>query len=389
MVGTWAVVDHAPRTIDTDLHPARQVTFTQQGAITGALTGAWKKLGRQKALLTIDGSTFEVAFTEQWDADQSAWVPTFTGIKPDGAALWGVKRTLVSPAGAVARVVADLTLPDSTITNITLPTVGTQGSTISWTSSDSAVIASDGTVTRPAAGEPDAVVTLTATVTNGEATAVKTFTVTVPARVAGGLVASYSFDGSLTGSVGGAPGQIAGPRIGAPGGTAAYVPGVSGEAYSFDGSTGIRLPDGLVSGGTYSVSLWLKPEQLTQFTTAFFAARTDTSWVSLVPYGHGGVGGQTMVWSGTQWYNAGFGQRIPTGTWSHVAFSVDSGKLTGWINGQPAFSGIGFPDVLTTQTGIFSLATNWWDTPYKGAMDELRVYNAALTDAQVTELARR
>lgn len=386
MVGSWAVVDHAPRTIDTDLHRDQPVTFTQQGRITGALSGTWEKLGRDKALLSVDGDTFEVAFTEQWDADRSAWVPTFTGIKPDGAALWGVKRTPVSPAEAVARVVADLEVPESTITNLTLPTIGTQGSTISWASSDPAVISAEGNVTRPAAGEPDAVVTLTATVTNGSDSAVATFVVTVPARRPGGLVASYSFDGDLAEASGRPAGEVAGPRIGAPGGTAAYETGVAGQAFRFDGATGVRLPDGLVSGGTWSVSLWLKPESLTQFTTAFFAARTDTSWVSLVPYGHGGVGGDTMVWSGTQWYDAGFGQQIPTGSWTHVAFSVDSGQLTGWINGQRAFTGTGFPDVLTTETGVFSLATNWWDTPYKGAMDELRVYDSALTDAQVAEL---
>jgi arabinan endo-1,5-alpha-L-arabinosidase len=30
---------------------------------------------------------------------------------------------------------------------------------------------------------------------------------------------------------------------------------------------------------------------------------------------------------------------------------------------------------------------NWWDAPYKGSMDELRIYNAALSDAEVAGLA--
>ena len=30
---------------------------------------------------------------------------------------------------------------------------------------------------------------------------------------------------------------------------------------------------------------------------------------------------------------------------------------------------------------------NWWDLPYRGLMDELRVYDDVLTDLQVAELA--
>ena len=61
--------------------------------------------------------------------------------------------------------------------NLTLPTVGSvNNSTISWVSSDPAVVATDGTVTRAA---EDKTVTLTATITNGDATDTKVFTVTV------------------------------------------------------------------------------------------------------------------------------------------------------------------------------------------------------------------
>ena len=60
--------------------------------------------------------------------------------------------------------------------DMTLPATGASGTTISWTSSDTTVIANDGAVTRPAA---DATVTLTATITKNEASDTKTFTLTV------------------------------------------------------------------------------------------------------------------------------------------------------------------------------------------------------------------
>ncbi len=52
--------------------------------------------------------------------------------------------------------------------NLTLPEWGENGSSISWTSSQEDAISTDGTVKRPAAGQPDAQVTLEATVSMGD-----------------------------------------------------------------------------------------------------------------------------------------------------------------------------------------------------------------------------
>ncbi|MFC4069787.1 family 43 glycosylhydrolase [Actinoplanes subglobosus] len=70
--------------------------------------------------------------------------------------------------------------------NLSLPT------TASWSSSDPATIAADGTVHRPATGEASKSVTLTATVTVGTATATREFTAKVPP-----LPAKEAFEGYL------------------------------------------------------------------------------------------------------------------------------------------------------------------------------------------------
>ena len=31
---------------------------------------------------------------------------------------------------------------------------------------------------------------------------------------------------------------------------------------------------------------------------------------------------------------------------------------------------------------------SWWDVPYKGSMDDLRIYGSALTDAEISSIAR-
>lgn len=63
---------------------------------------------------------------------------------------------------------------------LTLPTAGSNGSVITWASSQPGIISNDGkTVNRPTAGLGDAAVTLTATISYGSVTDTKSFTVTV------------------------------------------------------------------------------------------------------------------------------------------------------------------------------------------------------------------
>jgi arabinan endo-1,5-alpha-L-arabinosidase len=268
--------------------------------------------------------------------------------------------------------------------NMTLPTTASRGAVISWSSSNPAVVSNTGVVTTPANGS--VTVTLTATITKGSAALVKTFTITV--RKLGGLLAYYAFDGNLADSNGVfAPGAVIGNKIDVAGGSLGYEPGMRGSAAVFNGATGVRLPNGLIASNTYTVALWVKPAQLTAYTPTFFGARNGDSWVSLLPMGHSVVNGATMLWSGTAWYDAGLGMNIPAGQWSHLAFTVNNGAVNVYVNGVKRFSGANFPNVYTTASGVFALGVNWWDTPFKGSMDELRIYGTALSDAEVAGLA--
>lgn len=388
IVGTYAYLNHG-KAISADITRSSDIRLRANGKITGAVRGTWRRTGRNEARLTIDGRRYATVFSRQWEPTSGSWVVTFSGLSRKGVAVWGSQRSLVSHREVVARVVADLDLPATAIADLTLPTVGSQGSTIAWTSSDPSVISPTGEVTRPAAGAPDATVTLTARITSGPVSRTKTFTVTVLAKPVGGLVAHYAFDGTLSSEGSAAAGVVTGDRIDRTGGTLTYTAGVRGQAAVFDGQSGVRLPDGLIEGSNYAVSLWLKPSELNAFTTTFFGAKDPNSWVSLLPKGHAGVNGNTMLWSGTAWYDADTGTQIPVGEWSHLAFSNEDGHLVVWINGRRVVDRTGFPDVFTTTTGTFSLAVNWWDAPYKGQMDDLRVYNSPLTDADVTALAER
>lgn len=80
---------------------------------------------------------------------------------------------------AADRAALDLGDLSAVVGSINLPTRGAGGSVISWASSDPAVISETGAVIRPVPGNPDAQVTLTASITHGSLTETATFQATV------------------------------------------------------------------------------------------------------------------------------------------------------------------------------------------------------------------
>ncbi|MEH7120302.1 family 43 glycosylhydrolase [Neobacillus vireti] len=394
IAGDYNFVNHG-KEISTAVKNSTVLHLGSDGQVSGAATGTWKLTDQNKAELTLDSVTYDGVFMRQWDEARQKYVITFSALSnktndnmTSGVAVWGVQRADLNDHQVVEAVQQDLSLGDTSriTSNLTLPIEGTRGTSISWSSSDSAIVSSTGVVNRPAYGKGDSTVTLTATISKGTATAVKSFTITVLQQYQDGLVAEFNMDGGLTDSTGNfSAGTVIGGKIGVAGGNISYINGVKGQAAVFDGSSGIQLPSGLITGNTYSVSLWVNPDQLSQFTTTFFGAKDSNSWVSLVPKGWDG---NTMLWSaGSSWFDGRTNELIPTGQWTHLAFTVNNRNVVVYINGVAKFTGTGISDVFTGSTGVFALGVNWWDTPFKGKMDDLRIYETSLTQEQVTQLA--
>ncbi len=102
-----------------------------------------------------------------------------------------IRESIASASGAIAAAdAAAATLGDTSAvtTDLTLPRSGSGGSTITWKSSDTDVVSNDGKVRRPAPGQADATVTLTATAAFAGSTAASSpITVTVVAESADAL----------------------------------------------------------------------------------------------------------------------------------------------------------------------------------------------------------
>lgn len=87
--------------------------------------------------------------------------------------------------------------------DLNLPSSGSNGTTITWSSTNPAVLNTDGAVTRPESGSADAAVSITAYITKGESTVTKTFSLIV--KVMPAVPAPVSFLEAVNYEVGGQP----------------------------------------------------------------------------------------------------------------------------------------------------------------------------------------
>jgi gliding motility-associated-like protein len=111
-----------------------------------------------------------------WTKGLSRFI-TFTETEDLDVALVNLDKTALTDE-LIKGANADLS---SITTAISLPSIGSKGSVITWVSSNPSVISKDGKIiNRPLFGSGDVTLTLTATLTKGLITETKTFTITVP-----------------------------------------------------------------------------------------------------------------------------------------------------------------------------------------------------------------
>ena len=388
--GDYKLVDHG-KAISSEIRTSQFISLLDDGSISGEMSGQWTESGENFITLNIDGmGLFKGVTSMGWSEVAEAPVLTLTATSDEGVSIWGSRLEDRTVAQVLSDIHDDLSLGvSSELThNLVLPTVGTRLASLSWMSSNAAYLANDGSIVRPQPGEGDEPVTLTATITYGGQSTIKTFDLVVKERSLDSLLAHYAFENDLADSTDQQPnGIVSGSLIGSSGGNIGYAAGVIGNAAQFDGATGIRLPDGLISDNTYTISLWVYPDAITTHTTTFFGAMNTNEWVSVVPSGNDFVGGGTVVWSGSDWYYAATGLNIRTNEWSHIAFTVNEGQINVYVNGELRFSDVDFPGLFSGSTGIFSLGVNWWDPPFQGLMDEVQIFSEALPTAHIRALS--
>lgn len=404
LIGDYKFINHG-KTNNRTANESVAISLTEGRDIVGDLNGSYRLYYEQPGRITIfleDGTYYEGVTRWQWNDEAQQLLPVFTAVSGDGAGIsvWGVQQPAMGNGEILDAVLADLSYPETFKGDaIDMPSKGTRGAEITWTTDNGNVIKTDGTVIRPNVGEGDQSVGITATVTRNGQSASQTWFITVPERQPFNRLAAFQFEGDLSDSMGNFAknGVPTGDRIWKEGeADIAYAAGYEGQALSLDGSNGVVLPSGLITNYEYTVSFWANPTVITGFTTAFFGsvnevpadgeiAPSSDNWISFLPQSWDG---NTMLWSlySGNWFDGSAGERIPEATWSHIAFSVNRGLVKVFIDGEEKFSGGNLGDLFTSNEGKFALGVNYWDLPYNGLIDELRIYEAALTADEITAL---
>jgi hypothetical protein len=203
-----------------------------------------------------------------------------------------------------------------------------------------------------------------------------------------GLVAYWPAEGNANDIVAGHDGIL---RNGV-----TFVPGRIGQAFGFDGIDDfIEVLDEEpfdFGAGPFSVSVWVKTAAGRGFNEHVFSKGNlwtgDDDYVLWVENAGGPGPGQV----GLQWANVYTDlstTRVDDDTWHHVAVT-ESGPCAGcvkmYVDGvlQGSFDGM----VLGNSVDPFIIGAtySWGLWPYKGAIDELAVFDRALSDEEVQSL---
>jgi hypothetical protein len=200
-----------------------------------------------------------------------------------------------------------------------------------------------------------------------------------------GLVVFYDFDGDLNNAV-------SDLHHGTTAGEIVYVADHMGSAASAVAVANDTIhvadhPD-LDITGSLTLAAWLNPDPSPYAYAAFVDKDYFLTSYSFGIHGASGADTVTMVaflvdehfWSD---------EVVPVGTgeWSHVAFtySAASGKGKFYFNGAPAGSTV--HQVAMTASGEdLRIGTSKYRDKYRGAIDQLAIFNRALTPEEVNEL---
>ena len=167
-------------------------------------------------------------------------------------------------------------------------------------------------------------------------------------------------------------------------GGVSYAPGVLGQAFQLNGSTGYLVtapnPPSLSINTAITVSAWVDPSVLKNDNVIIDKTQTGDA----ANYRFGIHGNQLFFWNGSQAvFSVG---TISTNTWTQVSFTLNASTntLSFYINGKlDSTYSIGFGAL---NTAAVTIGRDIEGRSFQGLLDEVQIYNAALTRAQMALL---
>jgi hypothetical protein len=187
-----------------------------------------------------------------------------------------------------------------------------------------------------------------------------------------GLVSQWSAEGNANDSVGTNNGTLHGG--------VAFESGVVGQAFSFDGTGYVQAADTGLPMGSASRTLvfWIKPGSDSRVPVIYGGFSPDDAFYVLIA-GHSACIGQ---WGGGD--ICGTTDVVSDSAWHHVAMTYDGASdVRLFVDGVPEVSAT--KTYYTTSRGRLYVGSTveGSDEYYRGLVDEIGIYNRALTAAEI------
>ena len=203
-----------------------------------------------------------------------------------------------------------------------------------------------------------------------------------------GLVASYGFDeGAGTVAADSTTSGNHGTLVNGP----AWTIGRFGQALSFDGTNDrVSILDSATLDLTSGMTLeaWVKPTATgTAWKTVLFKHRNSNATnMVYVMYGNRNTSvpnGEITVGTSVKAANGPAGSGLPLNVWSHLAATFDNATLRLFVNGTEIASLATAGPIATSTGDLWIGGNNVWGEYFSGVIDEVRVYNRALSAADI------
>lgn len=188
-------------------------------------------------------------------------------------------------------------------------------------------------------------------------------------------VVSYSFD-ETSGSTANDSATADGAQNGTLAGGVAFTAGALNNAASFDGVDDIVTFTGPTLGTSYAVSMWVYPVPSSESGAALISSYG--SGITLMYTG--GNQRLSFYYAGAHHYN---NTALTENEWHHVALVSDNGNMTLYLDGVADGTATGAPSWQPKSIGDSTQANN----NFKGKIDELKVFNRAISVNIVESLA--
>jgi chitodextrinase len=199
---------------------------------------------------------------------------------------------------------------------------------------------------------------------------------------ASGLVAAYAFSEATGATVLDASGN---GNTGTIAGATRTTAGRFGSALSFNGTNAwVTVPDSVslhLSAGM-TLEAWVRPTSLTGWRAAIVKEQPGELVYALYASSDTNTPTGIVYVGGAERYSRG-SAKVSLNAWTHLATTYDGAAVRIYVNGVQAGS--------TPQTGAITLSTNplrmggdsVWGEYLTGLIDEVRVYNRALSAAEI------